>query len=61
MSEQKKEVIRFSDVVKIFGKGEAEQIAVNHVNFSINEGEFAVILGQSGAGKSTVLNMFGNT
>ena len=34
-------------------------MAVDHVNFEIEEGEFVVILGQSGAGKSTVLNMLG--
>lgn len=52
-------IVEFKDVVKEFGGGEAKQIAVNHVNFDINEGEFVVILGQSGAGKSTVLNMLG--
>jgi len=36
-------------------EGEALEYAVNHVNFTINEGEFVVILGQSGAGKSTVV------
>ena len=35
------------------------QTAVDHISFSIDEGEFVVILGQSGAGKSTVLNMLG--
>ena len=34
-------------------------MAVDHISFSIDEGEFVVILGQSGAGKSTVLNMLG--
>lgn len=53
------EIVKFEDVVKTYGKGEGQQIAVNHVDFSINEGEFVVILGQSGAGKSTVLNMIG--
>lgn len=52
-------IVEFKDVVKEYGGGEAKQIAVNHVNFEINEGEFVVILGQSGAGKSTVLNMLG--
>lgn len=60
MSEQKgKTIVDFQNVVKTYGEGEALQYAVNHVDFSIQEGEFVVILGQSGAGKSTVLNMLG--
>jgi putative ABC transport system ATP-binding protein len=53
------ELITFKDVVKEYGTGESKQVAVNHVDFTIDEGEFVVILGQSGAGKSTVLNMLG--
>mgnify|MGYP001873611136 FL=1 len=52
-------LVEFRDVVKTYGTGEGLQIAVDHVNFEIEEGEFVVILGQSGAGKSTVLNMLG--
>lgn len=52
-------LVKFRDVVKTYGTGEGLQIAVDHVNFEIEEGEFVVILGQSGAGKSTVLNMLG--
>mgnify|MGYP004603617701 FL=1 len=52
-------VIDFRDVVRTYGEGEALQYAVNHIDFTINKGEFVVILGQSGAGKSTVLNMLG--
>ena len=51
--------VEFKDVVKIYGKGDGQQIAVDHVSFTIEKGEFVVILGQSGAGKSTVLNMLG--
>lgn len=54
-----KSLIEFKDVVKTYGTGDALQYAVNHVDFTIDEGEFVVILGQSGAGKSTVLNMLG--
>lgn len=52
-------LVEFKDVVKTYGEGEGKQIAVDHVSFSIDESEFVVILGQSGAGKSTILNMLG--
>ncbi|MCM1158808.1 MAG: ABC transporter ATP-binding protein [Bacteroidales bacterium] len=52
-------LVEFKDVVKTYGTGEGMQRAADHISFSVNEGEFAVILGQSGAGKSTVLNMLG--
>jgi putative ABC transport system ATP-binding protein len=51
--------VEFKDVVKVYGKGDGQQVAVDHVSFTIEKGEFVVILGQSGAGKSTVLNMLG--
>ena len=54
-----KTAVEFKDVVKTYGKGDGLQTAVDHVSFTIDEGEFVVILGRSGAGKSTVLNMLG--
>ena len=51
--------VEFKDVVKTYGKGDGMQVAVDHVSFTIEQGEFVVILGRSGAGKSTVLNMLG--
>ena len=57
-SKEGQTVIEFRDVVRTYGE-EALQYAVNHINFTIDKGEFVVILGQSGAGKSTVLNMGG--
>ena len=54
-----RKIVEFKDVVKEYGEGDGKQIAVNHIDFDIEEGEFVVILGQSGAGKSTVLNMLG--
>lgn len=52
-------LVEFQNVVKTYGTGEGMQRAVDNISFSIEEGEFVVILGQSGAGKSTVLNMLG--
>lgn len=61
MTEKRKNaIVEFQDVVKTYGEGEALQYAENHVSFSVEEGEFVVILGQSGTGKSTVLNMLGS-
>lgn len=54
-----KTIVEFKDVVKTYGSGDALLYAVNHIDFKIEEGEFVVILGQSGAGKSTVLNILG--
>jgi putative ABC transport system ATP-binding protein len=54
-----KNLITFHDVVKEYGSKDSRQLAVNHIDFTIDEGEFVVILGQSGAGKSTVLNLIG--
>jgi putative ABC transport system ATP-binding protein len=51
--------IQFKDVNRVFGSGEAEVHALKGVNFDINEGEFCVVLGPSGAGKTTVLNLLG--
>ena len=51
--------ISFEDVKKIYQMGEVTIHAVDGVNFHIEKGEFAIIVGPSGAGKTTVLNMLG--
>ena len=51
--------IRIKDLYKKYKVGETEVVANNGVSFSIEKGEFVVILGPSGAGKSTVLNILG--
>ena len=51
--------IIFKDVYKRYQMGEVTIVAADAVNFTIEKGEFAVISGASGAGKTTVLNMLG--
>ena len=51
--------VTFENVSKIYRMGEVSIRAVDHISFSINRGEFVVIVGPSGAGKTTVLNMLG--
>ena len=51
--------IEFHDVKKIYKMGEVTIEAVSGVDFAIEKGEFCVIVGPSGAGKTTVLNILG--
>lgn len=52
-------MIEFKSVTKEYDMGEVKLRAADQISFTINEGEFVVILGPSGAGKSTVLNLLG--
>ncbi|MFD7522136.1 ABC transporter ATP-binding protein [Paenibacillus chitinolyticus] len=52
-------LIEFKNVAKEYKIGEVQIKALDGVDFSITEGEFVVILGASGAGKSTILNILG--
>ena len=52
-------IIEFKNVNKEYKSGDHILKAMDNVNFTINEGEFVVILGPSGAGKSTLLNLVG--
>ena len=52
-------LIKVEDLCKIYNPGENEVRALDHVNVSINKGELVAIIGQSGSGKSTFMNMLG--
>ncbi|WP_279325444.1 ABC transporter ATP-binding protein [Clostridium sp. D53t1_180928_C8] len=54
-----KKYIEFRDVKKKYKMGEVEIDALGGVDFSVNKGEFVIIAGASGAGKSTILNILG--
>ena len=51
--------IEFRNVCKTYSMGEVEIKALDNINFTIDKGEFVVILGASGAGKTTILNLLG--
>ena len=52
-------LIRVKDLCKIYNPGENEVRALDHINLEIDKGEFVAIIGQSGSGKSTFMNMLG--
>jgi len=53
-------VIELKNVKKIYGKGDAQVIALQDINFVANKGEVVLIMGPSGAGKSTFLTIAGS-
>lgn len=52
-------IVEFEKVTRVYKAGDHELKALDHIDFSLDEGKFVVILGPSGAGKSTLLNMLG--
>ena len=54
------EILRCEGVIKKFGKGGNQVTALKGVNLSVEQGEFAAVVGRSGSGKSTLLHILGS-
>jgi len=52
-------LITFQDVCRYYRMGDSTVVAADHISFEINSGEFTAIVGSSGSGKSTCMNIIG--
>ena len=52
-------LIQAENLTKVYGKGEAAVVALDHVSMSVNQGEVVAVMGPSGCGKSTLLHLLG--
>ncbi len=52
-------MIELTELTKVYEMGEHQVVALNRVNLSIEDGEFVAIIGASGLGKSTLMNVLG--
>ena len=59
MEIRQEDFVNLTDVTKVYQMGEVAIRAVDGINMTISKGEFAVVVGPSGAGKTTVLNILG--
>lgn len=53
------EILKVTELTKQYGSGENQVLALDHVSFSVQKGEFVAIIGASGSGKSTLLHLIG--
>ena len=53
------EILKVENLTKIYGKDSTKVVALDHVSFSVEKGEFIAIVGASGSGKSTLLHIIG--
>nr|WP_296265023.1 ABC transporter ATP-binding protein [uncultured Merdimonas sp.] len=54
------EILRCENIRKVYGSGNSQVVALDHINLSVQKGEFAAIMGASGSGKSTLLHILGS-
>ncbi len=54
------EIVKCSDVEKVYGKGEGQTAALRGIDFSMEKGSFVAVVGASGSGKSTLLHILGS-
>lgn len=53
------EILRTEELTRVYGEGNNQTVALDHVSFSVDKGEFVAIVGSSGSGKSTLLHLLG--
>ena len=53
------EILKVENLTKFYGKDSTKVVALDHVSFSVEKGEFVAIVGASGSGKSTLLHLIG--
>ncbi len=53
------EILKVDNLTKIYGKDTTKVVALDHISFSVEKGEFVAIVGASGSGKSTLLHLIG--
>ena len=53
------EILKVENLTKVYGKDSTKVVALDHVSFSVEKGEFVAIVGASGSGKSTLLHLLG--
>ncbi len=53
------EILKVDNLTKVYGKDDNKVVALDHVSFSVEKGEFVAIVGASGSGKSTLLHLMG--
>lgn len=54
------EILRCENVRKVYGSGNNQVVALDHIDLSVEKGEFVAIVGASGSGKSTLLHIMGS-